>query len=242
VYALCYAGVIGLWAIYRADALDLRRELFGLVAFALLLGWFTGLGAYIARLRRELRRTGSELAAALQSAESLARIDPLTGCYNRRYATELLEREAKRAGRGHALTLCVADIDHFKLLNDQFGHQAGDDVLRHFAAAAGNCLRSTDFLVRYGGEEFLIAFTDSSIGDVVRVAERIRGAVEHLTGASVPVGARVTVSMGLAAYVHPEPLSATIARADQALYRAKSGGRNRIVLEGDSPLVGVSSI
>lgn len=233
-YVLCYAGVIALWRVYKADALDLPKELFALGGFALLLAWFTGLGAYIARLRRELSRTGAELARALRDAETLARVDVLTRCYNRRYAMELLDKEAQRAARGHKLTLCLADIDHFKSINDRFGHPAGDEVLKKFATTVRECLRSTDILARYGGEEFLVTFSDSTLGDAVRIAERIRHAVERLAVAMLPIGVRVTVSLGLAEHVHPETLEATLARADQALYRAKAGGRNKVVIETDA--------
>lgn len=231
VYVLCYACVIVLWMTYKPDVLDLNRELFGLCGFAVLLGWFTALGAYISRLKRNLGDTGAALARALQDAESLARVDVLTGCYNRRYAMELLDTEAQRTARGHKLTLCLADIDHFKSINDRFGHQAGDEVLKEFAIAVKECLRSTDILARYGGEEFLITFSDSSLGDAIRIAERIRHSVAQLAVAGLPGGERVTLSLGLAEHAHPEPLDATLARADQALYRAKTGGRNRVVQE-----------
>ena len=229
-YLGCYGTVVWLLSIWRPETTEVRLEVFRFLFFAALMTWFTVLGCSIGRLRGKLERANEELAAALAEAEALSRRDALTGCYNRRHAMEQLELETKRAARGSALSLCLADLDEFKVINDTFGHGAGDEVLKQFVAAATRSLRATDFVARFGGEEFLFVFSQTPAAAGAVVAERIRRAVSDMHIPPLSDENRVTVSIGVAEHRISDPMDQTLSRADEALYRAKREGGNRVVL------------
>ncbi len=161
----------------------------------------------------------------------LAMHDELTGLYNRRHFLELAEAEIARVRRtGTPLSLSMLDIDHFKRVNDFFGHAVGDLALKQLATVMRETLRASDVPARIGGEEFVILLTDTSLEGARRMTERLR---ERVGRAEVPAGhdraARFTISAGVAELSPGEPFEALLARADQALYSAKSAGRNRTV-------------
>lgn len=167
-----------------------------------------------------------------QALDALARLDPLTGLANRRQFDEAMQREWARARRSrHGMALLLADIDHFKRLNDVFGHQAGDAHLRTVARAlADGVTRPGDLVARYGGEEFIALLPACNIDGARQVAERMRACVEALRLPGPDENAVVTVSVGVAAVevaVADAPF-ALIDAADAALYEAKNGGRNRV--------------
>jgi diguanylate cyclase (GGDEF)-like protein/PAS domain S-box-containing protein len=155
--------------------------------------------------------------------------DPLTGIFNRRHVEEVLRQEVDRARR-HARPLAVAmlDADHFKAINDTYGHQTGDEVLRAISDRCQKTLRANDVLGRYGGEEFVVVFPETNLEEAGAVAERLRVAVgEH----PIKVGDKalaVTVSIGLAAFAPGQDLEKLFQRADSALYTAKQDGRNLV--------------
>jgi diguanylate cyclase (GGDEF)-like protein len=186
------------------------------------------IGGYIVHLLREVDR-------ARQLAQALAWHDPLTGRLNRRRMIELGERElaiARRAGR--PVTAALIDIDDFKRINDQHGHAGGDAVLRAVAVAVAAQLRSTDFVARWGGEEFALILPDTDIEQAGPVAERVRAAVEAL---ALPLGEalvqRCTISIGLSQALAEERFDPWIDRADRAMYRAKAAGKNRVLAQLD---------
>jgi len=152
----------------------------------------------------------------------------LTGCYNRRYGFEQFEVECKRAKRGGTVSICIADIDNFKSINDAFGHAAGDQVLKEVAAILSGTLRATDFVTRYGGEEFLLVFSETPIAAAALIAERLRHLVENHSFTTLPRGRQVTISMGVAEYRPDEDPDGMFLLADRALYQAKDEGRNRV--------------
>ena len=158
--------------------------------------------------------------------------DPLTNCYNRTYMADVLERQFERHDRGQEgsdTTIAMIDIDHFKSINDSFGHNCGDEVLRRIGGLILDSVRGGDMAVRLGGEEFAV-FMFGRVGDGTAVlAERIRQSVEAMAFASLGVR-RITISAGIAIRHQGETIEAFIGRADQALYRAKQAGRNRIVV------------
>ncbi len=161
----------------------------------------------------------------------LAMQDELTGLYNRRHFIELAEAEVARARRtGTPLSLAMLDIDHFKAVNDAFGHPVGDLALRELARAMRETLRTSDVPARIGGEEFVVLLTDTALEGAVAVTERLR---ERVGRAEVKAGAdrvaRFTVSGGVAELALGERLDGLLARADVALYRAKEEGRNRTI-------------
>lgn len=163
--------------------------------------------------------------------DRLSRIDPLTGLANRRQFDESLRREWDRAARtGAGMALLMIDVDHFKMLNDEFGHPVGDERLRAIAKALAGCATHDSILVvRYGGEEFAAILPAATPVQAMDFAETMRNAVERLSLPSPAVGGRVTVSIGVGHVGRPNGGGATalIADADAALYRAKRGGRNR---------------
>jgi len=153
--------------------------------------------------------------------------DHLTGAYSRDFFDmtigELVENAEKK---NSSLGLVMVDIDHFKRVNDTFGHDAGDKVLKHLVATMRYSIRNDDLLVRWGGEEFLLVIETESIETLRRMAEHVRQRIEQ---ESFEVAGRVTCSFGITLYAPNEPIEQTIKRSDKALYEAKEGGRNRVV-------------
>jgi two-component system, cell cycle response regulator len=188
----------------------------------------------IARIRSQLRRKrySDRLRSNLRNGLKLAVIDPLTGIYNRRYASQHMNRVMERAREtGGVYAVMMIDLDKFKSINDRFGHDAGDAVLREFSRRLQENIRGVDLVARFGGEEFFVAMPDVDQHAAAHAAERIRRAVE---GAPVvlPGGAgqvNVTVSIGVAiASTADDDAEAIIKRADCALYQSKEAGRNRV--------------
>jgi diguanylate cyclase (GGDEF)-like protein len=164
--------------------------------------------------------------------ERAAKTDLLTGVHNRRWMDEMFPRQIARSERsGQPLALMMVDIDRFKRVNDTYGHQLGDVVLKATARRLAETLRPTDFLVRYGGEEFLAMLPGASQAQALAAAERLRLAVERADLAAPEPGAmlKVTVSIGVAVLAPGESLAQLTERADNALYRAKAAGRNTVV-------------
>jgi two-component system cell cycle response regulator len=187
----------------------------------------------MARVRSQLRRKryADRLRDIMQASLQMAVTDPLTGLHNRRYLESHLGGLIDTAADGDKpLALMILDIDHFKSVNDTFGHDVGDEVLKGFAERIKTVIRGVDVLCRLGGEEFIIVMPDTSLDIAGRVAERVRQAVG---GALFPIdkGARqipVTVSIGLAERRNGREADAMMKRADRALYRSKAAGRNRV--------------
>lgn len=188
-----------------------------------------------ARARTQIRRKRytDYLRDNLDHSLELAVTDQLTGLHNRRYMTGQLDALVKRATLGgDAVATLLIDIDHFKKINDGYGHDVGDEVLREFAVRLASNVRAIDLPCRYGGEEFVVVMPDTRIEDAERIAERIR---LHVAGSPFRVmgGSElltVTISIGVAATLgagdRPEAL---LKRADEAVYEAKASGRNKVV-------------
>lgn len=230
-----YAVLVATLLYFRADSVNLRLELLLWVAFAMTLGQFSFLAGMVVGLRRDVReknqaltRQNSELEVALQRISDMAIRDELTGVYNRRYLMERIAEEAHRCLRnGSAFCICMVDIDWFKEINDTYGHQSGDEVIRSVARCASGSLRQLDFFGRYGGEEFAMVLTDTPLEGAMVTAERVRARIEQLDFAGIGPDVRVTVSIGVAEHIRRTDSGATLKRADAALYRAKESGRNR---------------
>lgn len=181
------------------------------------------------RLHLKIKRLQDELRVKNETLARLSTTDAVTGLRTRRYVSEVLSIEFLRARRyGTCLSVLMADLDHFKLINDQFGHPAGDAVLRGVAALLQNGLRATDVAGRYGGEEILVLLSGNDLVGAEVVAERWRTRVERYRldlADGREVG--VTLSIGVAAYDrNMESPEALVSAADAALYRAKAAGRN----------------
>jgi diguanylate cyclase len=175
-----------------------------------------------------LREEVTEYSEKTRRAQELSLRDPLTGCYNRLAYQERSKAEEARWRRYHTpLSVILFDIDHFKSINDTFGHRAGDSVLKTIAQLAGQQLREVDFFARYGGEEFVALLPETPLDAARQAGEKVRLAVEgfrfHSRGKRIPL----TLSCGVAHLGEGDTVDSALERADQALYRAKDGGRNR---------------
>jgi two-component system cell cycle response regulator len=188
-----------------------------------------------ARVRSQVRgkRYQDFLRNNLDHSLELAVTDQLTGLHNRRYMTGQLGALVNRAVRGgDPVSALMIDIDHFKKINDGFGHDIGDEVLREFAVRLASNVRAIDLPCRYGGEEFVVIMPDTRLDDAGRIAERIR---RHVAGSPfrIPGGAEplsVTISIGVASTIGPEDTAeALLKRSDEAVYAAKAAGRNTVI-------------
>ena len=165
----------------------------------------------------------------IKEKDYLASTDSLTGAYNRYKFTQLFAVELQHELRyGGGLALIIFDIDHFKHVNDEFGHKAGDMVLKEITQLAHGLIRATDVMTRWGGEEFMILVPRDGREAAVTLAEKLRGAIE---GHPFPGVSKVTASFGVGAYMPGDTLDSLCARVDKALYRAKHEGRNRVCVE-----------
>jgi diguanylate cyclase (GGDEF)-like protein len=185
-------------------------------------------------LTERIRRNNMAILESLKQQAQLraiATVDPLTGLHNRRWMNEMFLRQIDRSARaGEALSLAILDIDHFKAVNDEHGHLAGDQVLAQLARTMQNHFRPTDLLARYGGEEFCVLLPEAAVATAVAALDRLRVSIGK-TPMQIAQGAaiQVTVSCGVAQWRAGGSLDDLVKRADDALYRAKNGGRNRVI-------------
>jgi two-component system, cell cycle response regulator len=184
-------------------------------------------------------RIGERIIKLERRILNLAATDPLTGVLNRRAFMERLEQEIERSRRGNTpISLIMADIDYFKRVNDRYGHQTGDIVLQRFVDQLTTSLRAYDFTARYGGEEFFVCLPGADGSQAGSVAERLRKRVEEME-IVFPDGSRsirITASFGVACFLleSQESIDSLIKRADEAMYRAKNEGRNRVCMAGEA--------
>jgi diguanylate cyclase (GGDEF)-like protein/PAS domain S-box-containing protein len=183
------------------------------------------------KLRQSVAATEAanlELQQALEREQNLSRTDSLTGLFNRRHFFTLAEHEFKVAKRYNStLSISIFDLDHFKHVNDRWGHQVGDEVLKHISRIVQSQLRESDILARYGGEEFILLMPNSNAKEAEHVAERIRASIAAYHIQQTNTVQRVTVSMGVAALTaEVASLDHLIRHADWALYKAKESGRD----------------
>ncbi len=186
-------------------------------------------GKRIVTLERSLRTANEE-------NRRLSITDPLTGAYNRRYLMEQLPREIDRAVRyGRPLSLIMCDVDHFKKINDTYGHLVGDEVLKWFVAKLQHGVRGSDWVARYGGEEFVIVLTETTVANGTTAAEHLREQVQAVDFASEGATFKVTASFGVAGWKSVVPSGSTLdnlmARCDAGVYASKAAGRNKVSVE-----------
>lgn len=208
-----------------------RQELIHFLFACTTLPTISLLAGQLSDLRARLRARKDELAVAVERIQTLATRDELTGLFNRRHMSETLALQKKFSDRGgRVFCIGILDIDHFKRVNDTHGHGVGDEVLRNFAKSVQHELRESDVIARWGGEEFLLMLTECRVGQADAMMDRIRSVVNGLHMSAGHPELQVRFSAGLAEQRFDENVEETIERADQALYRAKRGGRNRTVL------------
>ena len=232
VYALVAFGVAGGVVEWRSEpghsqALSLAYAV--MIVVVLLSSTF--LTRRVQSTREHLRRQRYELAQAVEQIRQLATHDDLTGLPNRRYMLEMMHLEVLRARRsGLPLLLAQLDVDHFKSVNDTYGHAAGDLALQAFARTVRESVRACDVLARWGGEEFVLLLCNTPPVPARELLERVRQAVatQHLARPGQPP-VQLTVSIGVACLRTGESLKEALERADRALYSAKAAGRDRVV-------------
>ncbi len=190
----------------------------------------TVLTGEMAKLRARLKQQKEDLMTAVGTIRTLATIDELTSLANRRHMNEVLQSEERRQPRpGEHICIALIDIDHFKRINDRYGHDGGDAVLRTFAAAARAELRSADVLARWGGEEFLLLLPDTDLHEAQRILRRMAERVGAIRVPDLDVAMRITFSGGVVERSPGEPFADTISRADHAMYGAKNAGRDMVI-------------
>lgn len=186
---------------------------------------------FVRKLRGRLAEKNRSLTAAMARIETLATTDEVTGLPNRRAVTESLREHMALSRRaGLPLSLAFVDIDHFKRINDAYGHLAGDSALQLIAGALRVAVRESDRVGRFGGEEFLIVMPSTALKEAREPLERLREGVARLDWSSIGLDIQATVTIGAAQYAPGETLEALVRRADLALYLGKETGRNRVVL------------
>lgn len=238
---LCFAALVATELFFDPGKFPLEMQLISLLVLGVVLIWTAFFGSYIGNLRYRLSRRNDELEQALGRIQELAERDDLTGLYNRRYIVDALQRLKSGADRGgEPFSVCIVDLDHFKKVNDRYGHAVGDRVLVEFSRLARDSIRGMDFLApniadalelgRFGGEEFILLLPETGVEGARICAERLRERQEN-AGTHRP-GAHVTLSAGVAQYMPGESTENLLRRADHALYEAKKTGRNRVVVAG----------
>lgn len=232
-------AALSAWELVGADASREAwlMEALRFSALVVITIWMSFIGGYIASIRRRLGAQRDALESANTKLRELSIRDELTGLYNRRHLTERLDQESERARRyGQSFSVALIDIDHFKTINDKHGHSVGDEVLVQFAAILRLQARFIDHvgqapertLGRFGGEEFMIILPGTPLAGARVCLERMRAAVTQAPFETSAGPLRVTFSAGLAEQREGEPAESLLQRADESLYRAKAGGRDRV--------------
>lgn len=227
-----YAAVTGMIYINYPEIFQPKDEFIGGMVFLLTIIPFSLVGSEISRLRLRLHKRNAKLVETMQKVEKMASTDELTELINRREMMFLLNRQKAQSDRGKTcFCVCFFDIDNFKIVNDTFGHQVGDIVLKRFAQKTKETIRAADLLARFGGEEFLLLAGDSDLKAAKVVSQRIRNSVMNIDFSDITPDLTVTVSVGIAQFRPKEEISSLLSRSDKALYLAKSSGRNCVKLE-----------
>jgi len=215
----------------RPPQFDVTQEIVNVSVACIVLPALTLITRHFALLREKLNAQRIELKSALGRVQELATRDTLTNLANRAHMQEILNQEVARHQRlGAVFSLALLDIDHFKSINDNHGHQTGDEVLVGFARWAETIQRQSDIIARWGGEEFLILMPQTPCEAAQIALERFRAGVAKAHLSTTVDNLIVTVSIGVTQWRTDESVKQAIERADRALYAAKEGGRNRIVL------------
>ena len=233
-----YAVVVATDLAIRNVEIDYFHEFMRFLVLASCLLWCTFFGTHVAELRARLRKQNLALQQHVKDARRIADRDHLTWAYNRRYIMNALEEERARSEHRHApFAIVIFDLDHFKNINDRYGHIAGDRVLTKFAEIARREMRAADVISpgrranafgRFGGEEFISLLPETGLDGARLCANRLRTALatEHFEQ-----DIRVTFSAGISVYRHGETVEQCLRRADDALYRAKNSGRDQVFTE-----------
>jgi diguanylate cyclase (GGDEF)-like protein len=231
------------WRLNNGLVSDPRFEFLIWIGYSFALAAAVLISSEVAGLRTALTRRTAELEDTLERLHELAMRDDLTGLYNRRQLMEYLKRQKALADRNTlGFALCYVDLDHFKRVNDRFGHTRGDEVLKEFAEIAMKVVREEDFVARIGGEEFVMVLINAALKDAEMVANRLRQQTEVMTIDPADLDFTVTASVGIAIYTDHEEIERLLDRADAAMYKAKRLGRNRVIVAGQNETPSIAHI
>lgn len=227
---LGYTLIILYLFIYEPDRIDIKLELLQLLAFVSTITVMLFTGSSIHRLRESASKQRDELQAALELNKTLATTDELTGLYNRRYfMKKLAEQKALSERDDSDFVICYCDLDHFKSINDTFGHHTGDIVLKKFAEILKSSIREIDYAARFGGEEFICLLVHTDIENSKKVTDRIRKTLQDYKFGDIAPSLSATVSIGIANFKEFNTIQETMMSADHRMYAAKNNGRNKVV-------------
>ena len=240
---ISFGIVIGADITLRPEQPNLRLGVMQWLILATAQTWIALFSSYVRRLSERLKKQKSvlkdsnhkmlkaneELEQAMLQLDEIAGTDELTGALNRRRFFQEAKNRLNDDEHYQASALCMIDIDHFKTVNDQFGHQAGDKVLEQFSRITDQHLRASDLFGRYGGEEFILLLPQNNQDSGIKVAERIRRAFADHCFDHIKTDLNITLSAGITLHRQGESIEDTLKRADDALYQAKKTGRNQTV-------------
>jgi diguanylate cyclase (GGDEF)-like protein len=236
---LSFAG-LNLWEAFQLKLADPGLAALQVLVLFIVLLWLCLYARYVRASRQRMRQRRFALQAhqdtlrgMMRQLEDLVATDELTGLYNRRHFLRMASRELGTMDNSYSHGLALIDLDHFKRINDAHGHAAGDQVLQAFAAVATACLRVGDVLARYGGEEFVLLLPHCTAAHLTGCCERLREAFTHVELVGLDV-TELSLSVGMTLLEVGDDLDEALQRADQALYRAKRGGRNRCAAAWES--------
>ena len=225
-----YAFIIGYMFTNESDRIEIKFEFIQWMIFSITITVMLYTGSAIQELRERAKKQYMELQDALQLNKTLAITDELTGLYNRRYFMDMLAKQKALSERdGSDFVICCCDLDHFKHINNTFGHHAGDAVLQQFTKILKSILREIDYVARFSGEEFVCLLVNSDIDNALKVAERIRVVLSNYNFSDIAPSLHTSVSIGLANFKQFNTIQETLMSADNRMYRAKELGRNRVV-------------
>ncbi len=232
-------GIIILYIyIYQPERISIKLELAQLLAFSCTISVMLYTGSAIHRLRDRTKKQYEALQEALEINKKLATTDDLTGLFNRRYFMEKLSQQKALSERDDSdFVICFCDLDHFKHINDTFGHQCGDVVLQKFSQILLASIREIDYAARFGGEEFVCLLVNTDIENAKKVTERIRDSLENYNFSDIAPQLYATVSIGISNFKQFNTLQETLVSADHRMYRAKHLGRNKVVFSDDDAVV-----
>lgn len=231
-YTVGILAAVMAWRV-RTDPVNypVHLELIYFIFLATVLPVISALSRHLMDMRLRLKNQKQALQVALDRIQDMATRDELTGLPNRRFMMAQLQEHALRRSRGGLpFYVGMVDLDHFKSVNDTYGHAVGDEVLRAFGSQARTALRTTDLIGRWGGEEFLLVLPETQPGEPTVALARLRTNLGDAEVSAAEPQLRVAFSSGFTRYVEGEPIGQAIERADRALYAAKSAGRNQSVV------------
>ena len=227
---LGYVLIILYIFVYEPYRIEIEVELLQLLVFSSTIAVMLYTGSAIHQLREQSKQQHIELQKVLELNKTLAITDELTGLYNRRYFMEQLVQQKALSERDDSdFILCFCDLDHFKQINDTFGHHTGDIVLKKFSDILKSSIREVDYAARFGGEEFVCLLVNTDIKSALKVTERIRESLAKYNFSDIAPSLHATVSIGVSNFKQFKTIQETLMNADDRMYRAKEHGRNKVV-------------